>query len=158
MTPKQQRFVEEYLVDSNATAASVRAGYAAKGAHKKSYLLLKHPEISAAIAAAQKARAEQVGVTKAYVLENLIELAERCLQKVPVLVRRGGVQVPRIDDAGNHLWTFNATGATRALELIGKHLGMFVDQHQVDHVHYAVSAEPELQSVDEWQKRYKKLK
>ena len=157
MTPRQRRFVDEYLIDLNATAAALRAGYARSTAEDQSYRLLKQPEIAAAIGAAQKERAERLRLTQDYVLGNLIELAERCMQKVPVMVRRGGVQVHSTDEAGHHMWTFNATGATRALELIGKHLGMFVDQHQGDHVHYAVSAEPDPQTVDEWQRRYKTL-
>lgn len=157
MTPKQQRFIEEYLIDFNATAASVRAGYAPKGASKRSYRLLRNPEIATAIEIAQKARAKKVGVTKAYVLENLLEIVERCMQKAPVMIREGGSEAQSFDKLGRPIWRFNATGAVRALELIGKHIGMFVDQHHVDHVHYAVSAEPDPQTVEEWQARYKTL-
>ena len=173
MTPREERFVEEYLLDRCAKNAAIRAGYAKTTAKSKSFELLRKPHIAEAISAAQSDRAERLKVSQDYVLKNLMEVAERCLQKVPVLKRKYGVSPQgkdkdgnqlwafsaanrhTTDDTGHHLWTFDARGATRALELIGKHLGMFVDHHQVDHVHYAVSAEPDPQSADEWQKRFK---
>ena len=48
------------------------------------------------------------------------------MQKSPVMVK--GEQA--IDEEGRHLWTFDAKNALRALELIGKHMGMFSDHHK----------------------------
>ncbi len=53
MSPKQQRFVEEYLVDHNATQAAIRAGYSEKTAYSIGHENLKKPEIAAAIAAGE---------------------------------------------------------------------------------------------------------
>ncbi len=53
MNSKQQRFVEEYLVDHNATQAAIRAGYSAKTAYSIGHENLKKPEIAAAIAAGE---------------------------------------------------------------------------------------------------------
>ncbi len=53
MTPKQQRFAEEYVVDHNATQAAIRAGYSPKTAYSIGHENLKKPEIAAAIAAEQ---------------------------------------------------------------------------------------------------------
>ncbi len=53
MSPKQQRFVEEYLVDHNATQAAIRAGYSPKTAYSIGHENLKKPEIAAAIAAGE---------------------------------------------------------------------------------------------------------
>ncbi len=53
MSAKQQRFVEEYLVDHNATQAAIRAGYSEKTAYSIGHENLKKPEIAAAIAAEQ---------------------------------------------------------------------------------------------------------
>jgi phage terminase small subunit len=51
MTPKQERFVLEYLVDANATQASIRAGYSAKTAHAIGSKLIRNPAIAEAIRA-----------------------------------------------------------------------------------------------------------
>ncbi len=53
MSAKQQRFVEEYLVDHNATQAAIRAGYSEKTAYSIGHENLKKPEIAAAIAAGE---------------------------------------------------------------------------------------------------------
>ena len=53
MSPKQQRFAEEYLVDHNATQAAIRAGYSEKTAYSIGHENLKKPEIAAAIAAGE---------------------------------------------------------------------------------------------------------
>jgi phage terminase small subunit len=54
MTPKQKRFVEEYLTDLNATQATIRAGYKPKRAYSTGNENLKKPEIQAAIQQAQE--------------------------------------------------------------------------------------------------------
>ena len=47
LTPKQQRFVEEYLIDLNATKAAIRSGYSEKTAYSVGHENLKKPEFSA---------------------------------------------------------------------------------------------------------------
>lgn len=64
LTPKQSRFVEEYLVDLNATQAAIRAGYSEKTAQEQSSRLLSNVIISDAVAAAQKARPERTQVRR----------------------------------------------------------------------------------------------
>ena len=63
MTPKQQRFVDEYLVDLNASAAAVRAGYAVKRADAMAWENLRKPEIASAIAVARQAAQERAQET-----------------------------------------------------------------------------------------------
>ena len=125
LTPKQQRFVEEYLVDLNATQAAVRAGYSARTASSIGEENLRKPEIQQAITEAKAKRSKKVNITAEYVLGNLVEVAERCMQKRPVLNMKGE-QV--VDEDGNNKWTFDSKGANRALELLGKHVGCFVDK------------------------------
>lgn len=60
---KQQRFVDEYLIDLNATKAAVRAGYSEKTAEQIGYQLLQKTSVVQAIAAAQQKRAERTGIT-----------------------------------------------------------------------------------------------
>lgn len=125
LTPKQQRFVEEYLLDLNATQAAIRAGYSAKTADSIGPRLLGNVGVARAIEDATKKRAERAEVDAEYVVRNLREVAERCMQKRPVLNMKGE-QV--VDEEGNAKWTFDSKGANRALELLGKHIGMFTDK------------------------------
>ncbi len=63
-TPRQARFVDEYLIDLNATQAAIRAGYSAKNADKIGPELLGKSRVSAAIAEAQAKRSERVSVSQ----------------------------------------------------------------------------------------------
>lgn len=68
LTAKQQLFVDEYLVDLNASAAARRAGYSAKTAGQMGDENLKKPQIAAKIEAAMKARGERTRMTADQVL------------------------------------------------------------------------------------------
>lgn len=72
LTPKQQRFVDEYLVDLNASAAARRAGYSARTADRTGHENLKKPEIAAAVAAAQGERKKRLELSQDMVVENLL--------------------------------------------------------------------------------------
>ena len=125
LTDKQAAFVREYLVDLNATQAAVRAGYSERTASRIGPQLLGKTWVREAIEKAQAKRARRVEVTQDYVLSNLVEVVERTMQRAPVTDRKGE-QVT--DEEGRAVWTFDAKGANRALELLGKHLGIFADR------------------------------
>ena len=125
LTDKQKEFVRQYLVDLNATQAAIRAGYSVKTAYRQGADLLQKTSIREAIEKAQAKRARRVEVTQDYVLSNLVEAVERTMQRAPVTDRKGE-QVT--DEEGRAVWTFDAKGANRALELLGKHLGIFTDK------------------------------
>lgn len=125
LTDKQTAFVREYLVDLNATQAAIRAGYSERTASRIGPQLLGKTCVREAIEKAQAKRARRVEVTQDYVLSNLVEVVERTMQRAPVLDRKGE-QVT--DEEGRAVWTFDAKGANRALELLGKHLGIFADR------------------------------
>lgn len=74
---KQARFVEEYLIDLNATAAYRRAGYRARGnsAEASAAKLLRHHKVAAAIAEAQSARSERTEITADMVLQHWWDIA-----------------------------------------------------------------------------------
>lgn len=74
LTPKQALFVQEYLIDLNATQAAIRAGYSKRTAEDIGRQLLRKTPVAAAIAEAQKARAEKCEVNAAYVLNRLVEI------------------------------------------------------------------------------------
>ena len=71
LTDKQKRFVEEYLVDLNATQAAIRAGYSAKNADKIGHELLGKTRVSEAIHAAMDERSVRTGITQDRVLQEL---------------------------------------------------------------------------------------
>lgn len=125
LTDKQAAFVREYLVDMNATQAAIRAGYSGKSAARIGVELLNKTHIAQAVGAAQAKRARRVEVTQDYVISNLVEIVERTMQRAPVTDRKGG-QVT--DEDGRAVWCFDAKGANKALELLGKHLGIFTDK------------------------------
>ncbi len=76
LTAKQARFVEEFLIDSNATQAAVRAGYSEKTAYSVGHENLKKPEVATAIQAAQTALSERLEVTADRVVAGLLSEAE----------------------------------------------------------------------------------
>ncbi len=75
LTPKQQRFVEEYLVDLNATQAAIRAGYSEKTAKDMGCQNLAKPNIAMAIQAGMDKRSKRTEITQDFVLESLAKLA-----------------------------------------------------------------------------------
>ncbi len=118
LTPKQQLFVAEYLVDLNATKAAVRAGYSKKTAYSVGHENLKKPEVAAAIQEAMEARSERTKADQDWIVERLVENVERAMTVEPVMV--GGVET------GEYVYQGNV--ANKALELLGRHAGMFNDK------------------------------
>lgn len=129
LRPKQQRFVEEYLIDLNATQAAIRAGYSAKTAAVIGAENLIKPYIQKAIQEARNKLTERTEITQDYVLTNIKKVIERCMQQEAVQARDGSpllVEGPEGDLVP--LFEFKETGALKGLELLGKHLGMFKDK------------------------------
>lgn len=82
LTPKQERFVEEYLIDLNATQAAIRAGYSVRTARSIGEENLTKPDISSAIQAAKAARTERTHITQDRVLQELARIAFFDLRKL----------------------------------------------------------------------------
>ena len=129
LTAKQRTFVEEYLVDLNATQAAIRAGYSAKTAGSVGNENLQKPDIAAAIQEAMDKRSERTEITADYVLQSIYQTMERCKQVEPVLDRRGDPVLVETPDGGEaKAFTFNAAGVLKGAELLGKHLKLFTDK------------------------------
>ena len=121
LTPKQQRFIEEYLIDLNATQAAIRAGYSRNSARQIGDENLSKPGIADAVAKAKRERSEATNIDAEWVLKQAVELHQRCMQEIrPVRNPKTREQVS--DDNGNALFAFNAAAANRSLEIIGKHV------------------------------------
>lgn len=82
LTSKQQRFVDEYLVDLNATQAAIRAGYSEKTARSISNENLTKPDIQAAIHQGMEARSGRVSITQDMVLRELAKIGFSDIRKV----------------------------------------------------------------------------
>lgn len=78
LTPKQQRFVEEYLIDSNATQACIRAGYSEKSAMEQGYQLLHKTSVKAEIERLQAETSKKLNVTKESLIQDLLEIKDLC--------------------------------------------------------------------------------
>ena len=127
LTPKQQRFVDEYLIDLNATQAAIRAGYSKRTARQIGQQNLSKLDIAEAIEAAQKTRAEASELNEQLVLDHLKENVERAMVAVPVMVFDR--EKKEMVETGE--WTYQGMVANKALELIGKHRRMFAERHEL---------------------------
>jgi phage terminase small subunit len=87
LTPKQQRFVEEYLVDLNATAAAKRAGYSQRTAEWQGPQLLGKTHVAQAIAAQREQLSQRTAVTQDRIAQELARLSFFDIRK---LVRNDG--------------------------------------------------------------------
>jgi len=121
LSGKQRRFVEEYLLDLNAAGAARRAGYSPRNACNIGSQLLKKENVLKAIIEAQQRRSKRVELDQDYVLSGLKTNAERAAQAEPVTNSEGEV-------IGEY--RYEGAVVNRALELLGKHLGLFVDRVQ----------------------------
>lgn len=129
LTPKQQAFVREYLVDLNATQAAIRAGYSERSAAEQGAQLLVVPKVLAAVEAGKLARQERVEVKADYVLRTIIETVERCRQAEPVRDRKGKrVYTETPDGQLVPAFMFDSKGVLKGCELLGRHLSLFNDK------------------------------
>src|SRR4051794_17902724 len=75
LTPKQERFVAEYLIDLNGKQAAIRAGYKPSNAESTASTLLSDPKVSQAVSAGKAKQLDEAGLSAARVLEELRRLA-----------------------------------------------------------------------------------
>ncbi len=145
LTPRQRRFVDEYLIDLNASKAAVRAGYSQKTARQIGSENLSKPDIQEAITNAKIGRSEALKIDAAWVLQQAVELHQRCMQEIrPARNPKTGKQI--YDDEGNALFTFNAAAASRSLELIGKHVEVAAFKDRLEITNGGPSLEERLQA------------
>jgi len=154
LTAKQQRFVDEYLIDLNATQAAIRAGYSEKTAQEIGSENLSKPMVAAAIAERQKALADKARVTAEKIVAELAKLGFSNMQDY-VGVTPDGSPFVDLSAVDRDKWAavgeitvdhinkregeetkavervkFKLADKRAALVDLGKHLGMFTDKVQ----------------------------
>lgn len=162
LTEKQRRFVDEYLIDLNATQAAIRAGYSVKTADKQGWQLLEKTRVAEAISEKMAERSRRTGVNQDRVVMELAKIAfvnaadvidsddatikagataddTAAIQsvKVKVIPTKEGEGVEREIRLNDKL---------KALELLGKHLGMWNDKLDVNlNIPVVISGEDDLE-------------
>ena len=146
LTPKQAAFVAEYLIDLNATQAAIRAGYSERTAGSQGERLLKKVEVQIALAEAQQARSKRTEITADNVLAEIAKVAFADVRRI--FDKDGGlVRISDLDDAAaacvagcdlvtvskgegevEHVAKIKLADKLKALELAGRHLGLFNDK------------------------------
>jgi phage terminase small subunit len=148
LTAKQQRFVEEYLIDLNATQAAIRAGYSPGTAKDIGCQNLAKLNISDAIAKKMAERSKRTGINQDRVVQELARVAFVNMGEL-VDPEDGSIKSTATDDdlacieSVKVKQSDSETGSSterevkvasklKALELLGKHLGMWNDKLNVN--------------------------
>lgn len=148
LTEKQKRFCDEYLIDLNATQAAIRAGYSVKNADKIGSELLGKTRVSETISRKIAERSKRTGINQDRVIQELARIAfvnpQNVIDSEDASVRQDAteddlaciqsVKVKTMDGAkGKSVEReVRLNDKMKALELLGKHLGMFKDKLEVD--------------------------
>ena len=106
LTLKQVMFINEYMVDMNATQAAIRSGYSEKTAYSIGDENLKKPEIAVEVRKRMDERARRLGITADNVLADI--------------------------DAIRRIKKVSTKDRLRALELLAKHLKLITERHEID--------------------------
>ena len=144
MTKKQKRFVEEYLIDLNATQAAIRAGYSPHTAKDIGCENLAKPNIAAAISQAMAERSRRTGINQDRVLQELARIGFAKITDV-VDPETAKIKSDASDDDLACIQSIkikpNEFGTEREVKLydkksalvdLGKHLGLFKDKLQLN--------------------------
>lgn len=146
LTPKQQRFVSEYLKCGNATEAVKKAGYkfkTDKAAGVQGVRLLGNASVARAIEKGQERRNDRLELEEDFELKKAIQLLDMCMRPEKVYRTDGK---PKKDIDGNYVMQFDSKGANTALQTIAKLRGKFVQKVQVG---FADSLAEQLEDVGE---------
>ena len=156
LTPKQRAFAM-HVVSGISQRKAYQMAYSSQSADstaaREGSKLCKRPQVAAFLAKLRDETgkaliehvAKDIALDRHYVLANLKEVVERCMERAPVLDRSGRpVRVTTKTGEISAAYTFDSKGANRALELIGKELAMFVERKEVRHGALAEASDEEL--------------
>ena len=147
LTEKQRRFAAEYLIDLNGTQAAIRAGYSARTANEQASRMLANVSIQQAISEAMAERSKRTGVNQDRIVQELAKSA--FLKITDVVDREGRIKENASEDdlacieSIKYKHSDTETGSSterevkaasklKAMELLGKHLGMWNDRLDVN--------------------------
>ena len=111
LTPKQNKFCLELLKHFNASQAAIDAGYSKNTARQSGYQLLTNIYIQQKLAELTAKQAEKAEITIEWIIQELKQMYERCQS---TLTAPGAI-----------------AGATKQLELLGRHIGMWIDRSEL---------------------------
>ena len=138
---KQQLFVDEYLIDLNGTQAAIRAGYSAKTANEQASRMLAKVSIQQAISEHMAERSRRTGVNQDRVVLELAKIAfvnaADVINSNDATIKAGATAddtaaiqavrvkvIPTKEGEGIER-EIRLSDKLKALELLGKHIGMF---------------------------------
>jgi phage terminase small subunit len=151
LTPRQSRFIAEYLICLNATSAAIKAGYSKRSAHVQAAVLLNNPKVSTEISRRQAKRADALEYSALDVLRDLVRLASldvadafdssgRLLpiHQMPADVRKSiaafEVLIRNVSGGDGHQDTIHRVkfwDKNRALETLAKHYQLLVERTEL---------------------------
>lgn len=145
---RQQKFADEYLIDLNATRAAIRAGYSPKSAAQQGCELLKNPKVSAYVEARMAELSRRTGVNQERIIRELARIAfvdpaklanldEATVRSSATEDDTAAIQSVKVkrssSDTGESVEReIRFADKTRALELLGKRFGMWIEKQEVD--------------------------
>lgn len=148
LTKKQQLFVDEYLIDLNATQAAIRAGYSTQTAYSIGEENLKKPEIKNSIEKALAERSRRTGISADRIINELAKIAfvnpadiinfdeatvkDTATRDDTATISSVKVKTIPTDDGDITEREVKTYDKIKALELLGKHLGMFSDKFKIE--------------------------
>lgn len=161
MTEKQKRFVEEYLIDLNATQAAIRAGFSVKTANEQGSRMLANVSIQTAISKAMAERSKRTGVNQDRIVLELAKIAfvnagdvinmdEATVKEDAATDDVAAIQSIRVKifptkDGDGIEREVKLEPKLKAIELLGKHLGMWNDKLDVNvNIPVVISGEEQL--------------
>lgn len=152
LTPQQERFCQEYIIDLNGLQAAIRAGYSDKAAKEQASRLLTKANVRARVAELQQTVADKAGISALWVLEEFKKVAGAdtralfdengnllAIKDLPddVAAAISSIEVERrVDGHGEdaevyHVHKIKRWDKLRALESLAKHLGLLVDKTEL---------------------------
>lgn len=134
ITPRQKKFVQEYLRSGDATDAAIAAGYSAKSAASRASKLLETQGVIEYRRKLEKKLFDEMGISKEWIGRRLVEVVESCMEKVPSY--RWNPETRKDERCGEKL--LDANGAIRALHELAEHMD------------FAEGEQSAAESIEEW--------
>lgn len=126
LNPQYRKFVQEWMVDMNATRAAIAAGYSEKSAAQTASRLMRRTEIRSYRDALMAEAFEDLGVTRHSIASRVWEIYERCMQKKPVMEWNSTTR--EWIESGE--WQFDTKGALKALAMMLEMLPEMEDEDE----------------------------